>query len=195
MKIILFTGLSASGKSVISKKVSEKLGLPRINLHAIIHEIAAQKGFPRARNWISAVGVEQSLEETRSRLANLIEEMRNRKGVIVDEVVDPATLAFLESQFREDEFCSVYIRANRHDRKRFMDKRLGGKDRREAQREIHFIDHLKEEVGIAQIIENVDYRFENFRNVESVANNIANTLRREVLGTADEFSVKGERGF
>lgn len=194
MNIILFTGLSASGKSTISKEVSKKLDLPRIDIHAIIHDIALQKGFPRARNWILETGIPRALEETRESLVKETENARNREGVIIDEVLDPETFDLLKHRFAEDEFCTVYIKTNRHDRKRFMANRLGKKTK-EAKREIRFIDGLKERVGTRDIIEAADYKFENFGTLEDIAYEIAKTLQQEILGEKREVHVHGEREF
>ena len=59
MNIYIFTGLSASGKSILSRAFAERLEIPRVDLRAIIHEKAGESGFDRGRDWIRSVGTEK----------------------------------------------------------------------------------------------------------------------------------------
>lgn len=193
MKIFLFTGLSASGKSTISKKVSNDLELPRIDLHSIIHDIATQGGYERARNWIMAIGTENALHEARKKLALEMDFARNSRGIIVDEILDVETLSFLKNRFSEDEFCSIYIRANRHDRTQFMLKRLDKANKKEALKEIRFIDSMKNRAGIKEIVSNADYKFNNFTTLEKITENVQSAIEKELVSPNREGSINCER--
>lgn len=185
MNIFIFTGLSASGKSTISTGVSASLKLPRIDLHGIIHQKATEAGFNRARDWIFSIGIPEALSESRSTMSREIANNKNAQGVIVDEVIDMNTLDYLKSEFHDDQFTIIYVRANRHDRRHFMGKRLDAKDGIVPE-EIKFIDRLKESVGIRDIIQIADIRIENYKRLEDTINEITDTLyprltRRERL--------------
>lgn len=179
MKIAIFTGLSASGKSTISKVVSDRLGLPRIDIHSIISEEAHRGGYSRARDWILKTGVKESLDRSREILLDQIKHNRNRSGIVIDEVLDPTTLHKIKERFPGDQIEIVYIKTNRHDRKKFMSKRLGTQNESEAQKERRFIDMMKHAVGIKEIVSQATIRAENYVGIDSAVNTIIQKLEIE----------------
>lgn len=186
MNIYVFTGLSASGKSTISKEFSKRLGIPRIDLHRIIHVKAEEAGFARGRDWINFVGIETALNETRQHILRAISENRNEKGIVIDEVVDPATLNAIKLECSDDEVRVIYMKTNRHDRTKLMTKRLGVKDCaeiRQAKGERRFIDRQKERAGIREIIGGADIRIWNNGKVSWITESlIQSTSNRERKG-------------
>lgn len=192
MKVIIFTGLSASGKSSISRKVSQTLNIPRIDLHSILHKKAENGGFSRAREWVSSTGIPAALEETKASLVEQLDQLRNERGLIIDEILDLNTLDYLCDRFPEDSFTIVYIRTNRHDRKRFMAKRLGMyKDDKSILAEMIFMDRLKERLGIRDVISRASLRFENYGRLDSIVEKVTEKLN-EFL---EETSVRQERAY
>lgn len=192
MKVFLFTGLSASGKSTIAKTVSQMLDIPRVDLHSIMRIKAQEAGFMRTRDWVLSKGVDQILEQVKTLTEEQIIQLRNDRGLIVDEVLDLNTLNYLVARFREDEFRIVYIRTNRHDRNRFMAKRLGeGRSKKEVLAETRFLDKLKERVGIRDIIERADFRFQNYGRLDDIVSSITETLKEELRV---EITIRRERG-
>lgn len=180
MKIFLFTGLSTSGKSSISKRVSQMLNIPRVDLRSILHIKAQEAGYIRARDWVLANGIDQTLGQVRILMEKQIIQLRNDRGLIIDEVLDLNTLNYFTDRFGEDEFHIIYIRTNRHDRNRFMTKRLGIRSKKEALLEMKFLDKLKESVGIKDIIERANFRFQNYSRLDDIVSLVADTLEKEI---------------
>lgn len=192
MKIILFTGLSGSGKSTIANRVGEGLGLPVVNFHQIVHGLANSKGFKRTRDWVYSNGIERVLAESRTGLISAVEIAKNEKGVIIDEVLDPQTLALLKESFSQDEFLTVYIRVSRGERKHWLAKNSEGNKPAVAIREMRHIDYLKEKAGIREIIEGANIRIENFRGIDEVTTQLIERLIKEEVPPKLEISRERE---
>ena len=82
MKILIFAGLSASGKSTISEKVGASLNIPRIDIQSFIHNSAKTAGFDRGRDWILNMGIVETLNQTRTNLITEIDKNRNLRDLI-----------------------------------------------------------------------------------------------------------------
>lgn len=165
MNILLFTGMSASGKSSLSKAVAAHYNIPRINVHQLIHQQAENRGYKRIRERLSDLDSVRTLfEEVRVPLMDRIEASRNERGVIVDQVVDSETLRVLRERFPEDSFYIVYVKSNRHDRKYWAQTRDG----EEGVADIRIKDKVKNAVGIRYIIEQSDVTVINNSTLEDL---------------------------
>lgn len=190
MKIVLFTGFSASGKSTIASQAGKELEVPVVNLHDLVRKIARNSGFRKTREWVSGVGLAQALKVSRKALTEAIEKERNSRGIIIDEVLDPETLASLKRRFQEDDFTIVYIGASRRERRRRMLERLEQEEPSVAAQEVRTFDSMKEKVGIRKIIEEADFEIENYGNLNEITGQLAEKLRQEIFG---EINISRER--
>jgi dephospho-CoA kinase len=189
MKIILFTGLTGSGKSSISQAVAERLGIKRISLKSIVHRMTQERGYSKARTWIAAEGMPTFLKELGSELLKEVQMSRQEKAFIIDDVLDIGTLNLLKQSFPEDEHTIVYIRTNRHARQRFVGKRLQISNKQLIRSEIKTRDFIKEQAGIRDIISNANYRFKNSSTLSNLVDEVSNTLEANFLDNTSSNKV------
>ncbi|NCQ56034.1 hypothetical protein COT86_00715 [Candidatus Collierbacteria bacterium CG10_big_fil_rev_8_21_14_0_10_43_36] len=192
MNLFLFVAPSASGKTTISKAVSEKHDLPRIDLHRILHDLATRGGYPRAREWVMSIGLDEVLNLTRMQMLEEIEINKNPRGIIIDEIIDGVTLDLIKNLYPESDIKLIFIQTNQENRLKFISKRIGAKDESQALEEILFIDHLKERLGIDQILEQAEIRISNDGRVENTVDEVCEYVDRVLRNP--EGSVKRERG-
>lgn len=167
MRIILFTGLSASGKTIIARQTADKLDLPLVEYHLLMHNEAESRGFTRIRDWMKQIGgFENALREVHIPLVEKIEESRGSKGIVIDQIVDLNTLGFLKEHLPADELYIIFVRSNRHDRKHWAIKR----DPQHGWEDMLLKDRLKFKAGINKIIENADLRIDNISSIEHTTN-------------------------
>jgi dephospho-CoA kinase len=165
MNILLFTGLSASGKSTISRKLSERQRIPRLDIHQIIHELA--EGYDRGREWIAEIGETEALHITNQELFQQTKKQTELgiSTIIIDEVIN---MEMVESLSRLGAPHIIHVKANRHDRIHFMRQRLDTKNSSVAKDELRYIDSRKETMGIREVIENRQVVVVNTGHVDSV---------------------------
>lgn len=191
MNIFLFTAPSASGKTTISKAVSERLDLPRIDLHKILHGLATEQGYVRARDWVVSVGIEEVLNQTRLRIFGEIEINKNIRGIIVDEIIDEDTLNLIKYIYPESNIRIVYIQTGRDNRIKFISKRIDAENEKQGEEEIQFIDHLKQKLGIDRVIKQADIRVCNDCLIEDAVDEVSKYV--EMVFRNPEGTVKRER--
>ncbi len=200
MKLLLFTGLSASGKSTISSFLSEKRGIPRLDMHKIIHEIASDNRFERGRDWISNIGEERALKMINIEILKRTRQFEKEgcKHLIIDEVID------IDMTDRLSEFGStniIHIRANRNDRRHFMQKRLRTTNKEEARKEIKYIDVKKEKISneesilqelSTQIKSSIDVRSEALSQLKDKFNDLDQFSETIQFGVEIDFSPEAQ---
>lgn len=169
--IIILTGLSASGKSTIAEKLGQGIAASVISLRReVLHPIAVEHGYPRARFWILATCENPSfLDFERNKLAQVIEqrsEASHSGNIIIDDLIDPGTPQFLREFFDQSRIFVVFVKSNRHLRKRWIIKRTDGSDR-EALEEQKWLDGVKIKGGIFRTIREADFYIKNMGTVEN----------------------------
>jgi dephospho-CoA kinase len=167
MKIILFTGLSGSGKSTIAKEIGKSLNLPVISLREVLHTLAVEKGFARTRDWVASVGIAKVLDEGKIELARRIGNSENTQVVLIDDVIDPETPRFLRENGNTT--FVVRVKVNRHLRRRWIAHRLRVPPR-EAAKELKFLDAIKTKAGIGKVIQTADIEIRNFGRIKETIN-------------------------
>jgi|SRR3989339_1370979 len=166
MNLFLFVAPSASGKTTISKAVSERYDLPRIDLHQILHDLAKRNDYRRAREWVVSVGLEEVLNLTQTEIFKEIEINKNPRGIIIDEIIDEGTLDLIKSHYPDSNIKLIFIQTSQENRLRFISKRIDAKDESQALEEILFIDRLKQKLGIDKILEQANVRISNDGRVD-----------------------------
>jgi dephospho-CoA kinase len=191
MNLFIFVAPSASGKTTISKAVSEKHDLPRIDIHRILHDLATQGGYPRAREWVMSIGLDEVLNLTRIQMLEEIEANKNPRGIIIDEIIEGGTFDLIKNLYPESDIKLIYIQTNQENRIKFISKRISAKDEIQALEEILFIDHLKKRLGIDKILERAEIRICNDGRVEDTVDEVCEYVHRVLRNP--EGSVKRER--
>lgn len=169
--IVILTGLSASGKSTVAERLCQEIDAPVISLRQdVLHPLALENGYARARFWILATMEKPSLLDLeRERLAQVIEErarMNNSGNLIIDDLIDPGTPLFLQQFFEQSRVSTVFVKSNRHLRKRWIIKRTEGSDK-EALEEQRWLDGIKIKAGIFHAIRAADFCIRNMGTVEN----------------------------
>lgn len=169
--IILFTGLSASGKSTLAERLGREIYIPVISLRQeVLHPIAVENGYARARYWLLATKENPSLLDLeRNRLAQIIglrSETSSSEKIIIDDLIDPGTLQFLREFFDKSRVSVVFIKSNRHLRRRWIIKKTNG-SYKEALHEQKWLDSVKIKSGIFQTIREADFCIKNTGTIEN----------------------------
>ena len=168
--IIIFTGLSASGKSTVAERLSQEIGAPVISLRQeVLHPLAIENGYSRARFWILATCDNPLLLDLeRNRLTQVIQDRAEESksaNVIIDDLIDPGARAFLSGYFPESKISVVLIKSNRHLRRRWITKRMGISTKESIQ-EQKWLDGVKVKAGIFRVIQSRDLVVKNMGKVE-----------------------------
>lgn len=178
--IVIFTGLSASGKSTVAQKLSQEIDASVISLRQdVLHPVAVENGYARARFWVLATSEDPSLLDIeRSRLAQVIElrsQTSNAEIVVIDDLIDPGTPQFLREYFNRSRISIILVKSNRHLRKRWIIKRTAGSDR-EALEEQKLLDGIKIKGGIFRAIGEANFRIRNMGTVDEAVAELKHIL-------------------
>lgn len=168
MVIILFTGLSASGKTTLSRELAAKYNIVRIDAHQTIHDIAIDAGYERGRDWVKAVGSEEVYRACTESLIKQLNYHKEQSVLFIDEIVDKKMLNVIQTTLPMAEIVTIYIKADPKARLEFMGKRIDEHNQSKIMAEIDFIDGLKMEAGLREIIESADAIILNRGTVEEL---------------------------
>lgn len=157
--IILFTGLSAVGKTTIAKQLGQELDVPVVSTREVVHNLANINGFERSRHWLKAVGLKQFQDLSLVALLEEVKASASSKGVILDDAFDPRLQFLLRWDFG-DKLVTIAVHTEDNLRLERIVKRLNA-GISEAKRELEFLDFFKREAGIEEVIRLADISFVN----------------------------------
>ncbi len=174
--IFILAALSASGKTKSAEKFGEQVGAPVISLRDdILRPLAYGNGFSKARWWIEAAATDpDKMQLERETWANLIRERASDSDsdtVIVDDLVDPGTPAFLRSDFSASTVVCVAIKTPDELRADWIIQRTRG-TREQGLAEQAELDGVKIRAGIMQAIAEADYVIENTGDIQEVVDQL-----------------------
>lgn len=155
MNLLLFTGLSASGKSTIAREINKSLGFGFLGEREVLHTLAVARGFIHTRDWLASDGVDILLEEARSETAKMIRQQEFKNGVIIDGSYDRQLPGFLVTEFPGVNLFIIGVAVEDITRQKRMVSRLGT-SLEEAQREMSLIDGFKVAAGVEEIMKQAD---------------------------------------
>lgn len=151
MPIILFTGLSSSGKSQLAGRLAESLQIPVLGERETLHSLAVSSGFARSRHWLSAVGFQRVLDESLVATLNAIDNQRTPLGLILDGSYDRRLPDAIRRRFPEENVVIVAVEITQQTREERNRERMQI-DARTARQELDMLDQLKYQAGMQEII-------------------------------------------
>ena len=173
MNIIFLTGLTACGKSEIAENEGRELGMPVVSLSDVYHSVAERFGFEHIREMVDVRGIPFSLDQGRNALAEAVNETRRENGVIVDDLFDFHTMAYIRDRFdlavfetyadtHEPLVLVVHVDARESARIERHAKWMRS-DIEEARKWVGYWDALRERAGIRAAMRAADVIIDNNR--------------------------------
>lgn len=182
-RIVLLAGYSAAGKSTLGRELSDNWEYDFVEHQPLVHEIASNKGYERARYWLDEVGVNQfaneSTREMVSRAKKIFEE--GKEKIIFDVAYGREMLELFQREFPNIYILVVSVIAGEDTRVKNIQKRMGTESSSEAERELHFRDGFLRDVGLDEVLPQSDIEVINKdRSIGEVASEL-NRLIEEYL--------------
>jgi len=166
MKILLVTGQSGVGKTAISKACSKRLHAMYLRSRDIARHLAHVQGYTRARDWIMAVGAKQAIREIDDYILTSVDNAKTAEIVVVDGAYDARLLAELKQRFKAEDVHIVEITASREVRLQHAAAEAGESEKNPDQ-EMEFLDDLKRQVGVSEVINKAELVIENSDDMSS----------------------------
>ena len=166
MKLLLVTGQSGVGKTAISKACSKRLSAMYLRSRDIARHLAHVQGYTRARDWITAVGAKQAIREIDDYILTSIDNAKTAEIVVVDGAYDGRLLAELGQRFRREDMHIVEVTASQEVR---LERTAteNGTDKDASAREMEFLDDLKRQVGVSEVVNKAELVVESNEDISS----------------------------
>lgn len=174
--ILIFAGFSGAGKSTISRKVAEGLGLNFIEHQKMVHEIAVSKGYERARYWLADVGVGSFVRESEEEMVRRMKFLEESRGIVLDVAYSKNTIEKIKDTFPEAHVVTISVSVAAATRGERIQGRMAGTSIEEAQRERDFRDAFLKESGVDSAIEVADIKITNLGNLEQSVSEVLRKL-------------------
>lgn len=155
MKLVLLTGYSCTGKTTISKLLSEREGFYFISIHAIISKIAIERGYLRGRKWFKNEGI-QSISKILSEFLCSFVKQSNEDKIVIDDIYDLNLLNSINENFPNSKSMLIALKSMNSCRLNRMSERAEA-DITTAESELKLYDSFKFEAGIEAVIEKADF--------------------------------------
>lgn len=178
--ILLFTGLSTSGKSTLANQINQAGYFEIISERGILHNLAVEHGFKRTRDWLANAGVTALLEAARTATVQLIEAIQ-REGIIIDGSYDRELPGYLRGAFPQAQLTIILVALDPRIREDRMKARLG-RSLQEAREELSLINGFKLAAGIEEVIRQADISVDNSGMLEESVQVLKEAL--EIRGVA-----------
>lgn len=163
MNILLITGKSGTGKTVISQKISKKIRASYLQSRTIAHDLAQEEGFTRVRDWIKAKGVSTVAHSIHSEILKSIDTAAPNSTIVIDGVYNSDLITEIEKRVPKDDMRIVEITAPLSDRIARSAHDIGG-DVKAAKEEIDFLDSLKNKAGMSSVENRANLVVENLED-------------------------------
>lgn len=166
MKLLLVTGQSGVGKTAITKACSKRLGAMYLRSRDIARHLAHVQGYTKARDWITEVSAKQAIREIDDYVLTSIDNAKTAEIVVVDGAYDGRLLAELGQRFKPEDMHIVEITASREVRLQRTAVETGT-DESASEREMEFLDSLKHQVGVSEVVNKAEMVIESSEDISS----------------------------
>ncbi len=163
MNILLITGKSGTGKTVISQKISKKIRASYLQSRAIAHTLAQKDGFTRVHDWIKANGVSTVAHRIHNEILATIDNASPNTTIVIDGVYSSDLIAEIEKRVPKNDVRIIEITAPLPERIARSAHDTGG-DVAAAKQEIDFLDDLKSKAGITAVENRANLVVENLED-------------------------------
>ena len=166
MKLLLVTGQSGVGKTAISKACSKRLHAMYLRSRDIARHLAHVQGYTRARDWIMAVGAKQAIREIDDYVLTSIDNAKTAEIIVIDGAYDGRLLAELGQRIKPEDMHIVEVTASREVRLQRTSAETGS-DEEASVREMEFLDDLKRQVGVSEVVNKAELVVESSEDISS----------------------------
>ena len=163
LNILLITGKSGTGKSVISQKISKKIRASYLQSRAIARTLAHKDGFTRGRDWVRALGVKDATKRIQDEILHSIDQARPNSTIVIDGVYSSDLVAEIEKRVNKDKLRIIEITAPLPERiARSVHE--SGESEAEVKETMEFLDTIKNEAGIHAVENRANLVVENLED-------------------------------
>lgn len=176
-KIYIITGRTGSGKSTICERIADEFNITLLSFAKIGKKVAVDQGFNRIRECYLTMELDMFKTKMGEHFLNSIEKvLENEDSVLIDGLY----LDIVVTKLKEKYLCTIiYINTTDAVRyKRIADRLLIPLDQAIAENEIK--ERLKNEVGINELINLVDYEIDGDVSSENVYQNVAEIIKKSI---------------
>jgi len=166
MKVLLITGQSGVGKTTISKACSKRLHAMYLRSRDIARHLAHVQGYTRARDWIGTVGAQQAIREIDDYILTSVDNAKSAEVVVVDGAYDSRLVAELGQRIKPADIHIVEVTASRDDRIQRTAEDIHV-DTPASIKEMEFLDDLKKQVGVSEVINKAELVVESNPDISS----------------------------
>jgi dephospho-CoA kinase len=167
MKILLITGQSGVGKTAIGKACSKRLHAMYLRSRDIARHLAHVQGYTKARDWILTVGPRQAIREIDDYILTSIDNAKTAEIVVVDGAYDGRLLAELAHRIENPMDVHVIEVTAPHDVRIKRTAEDIDADETASEKEMEFLDNLKKEVGVTEVINKAELVVESSTDISS----------------------------
>ena len=175
--VIVLAGFSAVGKTTLGGIYSELYGLDYIDHQKLVHQLAEQKGYERARYWLADVGTVHFVRESVHEMVTRISSSKNDVGILIDASYGEFMIQLLKESFPQRRIVIVSVEAGEEVREMRMMGRMGA-ERGVAIQELKFRDRFLRGVGVEGTMLNADITVHNTRELDQTINSLSGELER-----------------
>lgn len=167
MKIILLAGFSAAGKSTLTRHLSEKYGLYQLKHQELVHGLAVDRGYERARYWLTSIGQDEFMRISLNAMINTIHS--HSEGIILDVVYGRNMIEAIYKEFTGHKIFTVYLDIPRETRLRQIMGRMKESSTQIAETELNFRDNFLERARVQELKEVSNLVLDQVNNIDETA--------------------------
>ncbi len=178
MSVLLLTGESGAGKSTVGHNVAAARNGLHIAEREVSRAIAAEKGYQRSRHWVCDVGLSEAATAIRQRTVEMVGAQPKDRLTIIDGVYDAKFPEALRLAIPRIKLGIVAVEASLGLRAKRCAQRMGGIALQKALAEVAYLDAIKHEVGMDELIAAADLVVVNEGYLEAAETQIHDWLDR-----------------
>jgi dephospho-CoA kinase len=178
-RMVLLAGYSAAGKSTLGRELRDNWGYELIEHQPLVHKIASNKGYERARHWLAEVGNNEFANESNREMVSRAKEILNedKDKIVFDVAYGKEMLEVFQREFPNIYIIIVSIIAGEDVRVKNIQKRMNTESISEAEKELHFRDNFLHEIGLDDVLQQSNINITNKdRNISEVASELNNLI-------------------